>query len=822
MFNYSDPNNTGLFPRHDINPKEKNDKWFIKYCEAALRNAETESNYIFSKSAKNYEEIRDYALGKQSNTRYKPMLGVEEVSDKSWYAIDWSIRPIISTVRDIVISKILLREFHITATPIDAMAKTKVDKFLAAATARIALKTAATQMGAPDLASMPALQPDDGEPSDADELQMQKNFGVKLSFAAEAEEGVKYIYNENNIYHHRKKVVESLFDFGVGGYKEELLDDGCIKVRSVNVSNIISNFCRDNDFSDMVHLGEIIEVSLQDLAEEDKFTKEDLLAISEQVAGKDGNPKWQSNNTTYNMGYDGFKVQVLDIEILSYDDTVYEKRIDDYGNLKVGKTKYSKKFKDQKIIVDGKEVPRYTAKRKQNVYKGKWIIGTEYVYDFGLANNMKREPDKRYSAATSLSYHLYAYNFDNMRCQSYMMRLIPMIDEYQLTTYKLQNLKNRMVPNGWAIDLDALESIDLAKSGTNMTPLAVLDMYFQSGTLIYRGKDLDNTNPNRKPVELLQNSQVQELVGYASDLARIKQEMNMVCGLNEVTDASTPPERLQNAGYTLANEATNNALYPLVLADKTLLENTAKGVIMRLQIAVKNGDIEGIQEGLGDGAIKIIKITEAIAPYVWGIQIQDKPTDEERSMLLEQLNVKDQQGLIDAEDIVALYNMDNIKKARMYLAYKIKKNKAKMQQDALEQQQQTGQVQIQSAQAAEQAKQETLMLEHKNTMEEINLTNQWKYLIEELIVQGKVATAQHQTEAAVTKQMITSDAQENMQRREMGHPVDDPISDIPQPGQAPDLLARMQGGQGQGGAMPDVQQGGQPMQGANIAPNPGA
>jgi hypothetical protein len=87
-----------------------------------------------------------------------------------------------------------------------------------------------------------------------------------------------------------------------------------------------------------------------------------------------------------------------------------------------------------------------------------------------MCYDQKRSNDIKKKAKTKLSYTFYAYNFYQMKAQGIMERLIPYLDDYQLTMLKIQNFKNRAVPSGWWIDLAALEKIAMTKGGQDMQP----------------------------------------------------------------------------------------------------------------------------------------------------------------------------------------------------------------------------------------------------------------------------------------------------------------------------------------------------------------
>jgi hypothetical protein len=745
------------FPRNDINPALKNDKWLLQYAKEVW--AQKGNTSIFYANAEKYKIYRSYAMGMQSIDKYKPIMGVDENADNSHWSIDWSVRPIVSKYRDIGISKLHQREYNITATPIDPLAKDEADKYYADIKARILMKQVAEQ-AAPELAQSPALmKANPAEPEDLEELEMHMDYGFKSQFALEAEQGIDLVFSQNEIQNKRRRVLENLFDYGVAGYKE-CIENGRVTFRDINPENVITNYCRKGDFSDLVYCAEVINVPLVELA---GILPDDVLKkIAEKAKS------YSKNSSAFNETYDECTVQVLDLELLSDDEKVYKQGENVEGNYRFKKTKYDNYNPDEKTKIAGEMQNKYFKKRITNVYRVKWIVDTEVVYDAGLGYDMKREPDKKLRANTCLSYHLFAYNFDKMRAQGMMERLIPIIDEYQLTVYKVQNFKNKWIPYVIEIDLDAIENVPLGKGGKNLDPMAVMDLMFQNHIAAVRKQDMSGQNINYKAIDIVPTNMQGEFVALAGDLSRLLQDMRDITGLNEITDGSTPSDRMLNGVASMANAATNNALYPMLYAEKTLLEKLAKGVIQRLQIAVQNGDVEGITRALGTGTVKFLKVTDAIAPYVYGIIIEDRPTDEQKQMLLQQLAVKDQQGLVDPDVYIKVMNCRNLKQAQIELAYYVKKKQEQQQQIALQNTQATAQAQMQSAQAKAQADQQTLQLEYQLKMQLMNLQKQWDMKIAEMNGQVKAHATVMNHDAKIGSTMMQTESAERQQQAEVG------------------------------------------------------
>lgn len=690
------------YPSHDINPKEKNEEWVMCYIKAAWDEYTKSGIKMFYNNRVRYAEIKDYVLGKQSADKYKKSVSLDDTADSSWLNLDWSIRPVAAKLRDIAISKLVQRSYNIVATPIDAAAHDETETYYATHKAKMKMREMAEKIN-PELAQLPALLKQYGDPENLDELEMMKDTGVKLKVAMEAEMGIEYVFYNNNYKSIRCYNDESAFDYGVEACKEYVDENGEVCVREVDIASLVVSNCLRADFKDARHIGEVIDVSVMDLPF-DAETRKDIVN-----AARAWNSNW-TNSVNSRTAFDSQKVQVLDMEFLSTNERVYEQRENKAGNEVYRRTEYNNGSKDLKVIINGEEKPKYIKKPLQVVYRGKWIIGTDYIYDAGPVPYAKRsKPNK---AVTSLSYHIIAYNFHRMRALGIMERLIPIIDEYHNTIFKLENFKAKWVPYIINIDLQAMENVALGSGGGNMSEKEILELVFQNFVALGRRMDVSGNLQNYKMVDIEPTGMHQEFTTLANDLARLLTEMRDVTGLNDLTDGSTPGERTLNYVASLGNEATNNALYPLTRAGKALTESVAKGVIQRLVLTIQKGNIEGVIRTLGDETVKFIQVTKDIADRVWDIKLEDRPTDAQREALIQQMNIKESQGLILPDDLLMISETQNLKQAKAQLSYSIKKRKKENEEYELMKMQKNGEIQTSSAVAVEKARQETLKLEY--------------------------------------------------------------------------------------------------------------
>lgn len=754
------------FPSHNINPADKNGKWLLQFAKAAWGDCYGQEMFYHHRDT--YAEYRSYAVGKQSIDRYKPMMGVDQAADTSMWNISWDTRPVISKYMDIILSIMFNVGRKAIATPVDALAKDKADQYFADVRAKILMKEALMQAN-PQLAQSPYLKPNPGEPDNMEELEMQMNYGFKFNMAMEAEQGIELVQYQNNLPIHRQQVCRDLKILGVGGYKDWLDENGNAKFRACDPAYTIMSWCEKADFSDKMFVGEIIEPMVAELAQ--YFTTDEIKIIENNAKN---NKIWVDNK--FSNKNEKLKVAVLDIEILTWNDLVFSRMKDANGNEDYKTRAYENitnpaRTKELSNIEDDSEPEgykkKYFSKKVECWYKLKWIIGTDFYYSDGKVENQKRATDD--PAASESSYHFQAVNFNKMTSQGIVERLKPIVDEYQLTIYKIQDFKNKWLPYLIEIDLDALESTAIGKGGVVWTPQKVLELAFQTRALVVRKKDISGINPNYKAVDIHQTGMAAELQPLMGDLMRLLQEMNDVTGLNPVTDGTGSGERKLKSVAQYDMKATNNALSPLMFAEKCLFESLSRGCIARLIQAVKRGQVSGVMSGLGGGTVKFIQVSPDISLYKWGIKIQDTPTDDDVKDILEQMGISEQQGLFRPQDIFIIKSLDNLKQMEQMIGYLYEKRVKEQQANEERKITLASQGNQQTAMVSEQAKQQTLQIEYqlKGQLEKMLWDKEKELLLIKMdyeshntavTAQAKVQTGQDQGAAKVTATTIASDA----------------------------------------------------------------
>jgi len=764
------------YPSHQIDPKNKGYEFILQYIKAAWSDANGNTPLGFYwRGVRDYNVIKDYARAEQSIDKYKETPLKTDITDTTNLNKDFTPLAILPKFREIMISKLFQRQITLEAQAVDPLAKSEEDKYFNEMKIKIMMRQMLQQAGSP-LANSPILAANPGEPEDMDALQMQMDFGYKHILAMEAELGLKLIQERNNMDALRLRTIEELVDAGLGGYKEWIDENGEVRFREVIAKNLVTSFCLKSDFSDAQHIGELQLVMLADIAK--YFTPLQIDEICKKTRNQWGNPRdyypYMSPGTNWKL----FRVQVLDFEFFSWNTTVYKNEIDKRGNNRFLKSDYKNIQFLQKsntyVLPDGsveqlpsvpeedkgEATPKYKDLTRKVIYKTKWIVNSDYMYDYGLAQNMGRKNSNWRD--TKLSYHLQAWNFYEMKYVGLTKRLIPIADAYQQTWLKLQDLKKKLLPYLIYLDLDAMDSAALGKSGLGMTAKELIDFMFTDGVLAYRSSGGISNNPNYKPGWIEATGQLAAFPQLYQDLLNCVQMMYEISGLNQAT-ANSPDPKMLTTGLQLANESTNNAIFLVSNADKALQVRLADALILKLQISVKIANkegkrIEGYVKALGRDSLQFLSINPDVSLHEFGIYWQDVMTAEQKQELYQQINLKDSQGILSIADRIQIESCQNMKQAMILLDYKVKKGQelAHQRQMELVQQQNMGNMQV--AQATEQAKQQTLQLQHQLEMERLQVQLQGQYMIEAMKKQGDNDSASIQAQAKVFGHQIDANA----------------------------------------------------------------
>jgi len=355
-----------------------------------------------------------------------------------------------------------------------------------------------------------------------------------------------------------------------------------------------------------------------------------------------------------------------------------------------------------------------------------------------MCYDQKRSNDVKKKAKTKLSYNFYAYNFYQMKAQGMMERLIPYIDDYQLTMLKIQNFKNRAVPSGWWIDLAALEKVAMTKGGQDMQPRELLQMFFETGVLLGRS-DADggtSQSANWRPVIPIENTAASELSMFYNDLVATMSAIEKITGYNDVTLGQASSKTLV-PGYESGQQSTNEALYPMAFAEENISLRLAEDMLCRTQQALKKGGIEGFAPALNSNTLQFMKISPDIAWRDYGIELEKRSTNDQKAWLMQMMQGDIANGFLNSSDAILLINTKNVKEAQMIWAYRVKKEKERQAQQRMAE-----------IQAQQQGNQQAAQIAQEAEMQRFQMQAQLELQKEQLRIEGELEKERMRIESA--------------------------------------------------------------------------
>jgi hypothetical protein len=560
------------------------------------------------------------------------------------------------------------------------------------------------------------------------------------------EQWMQQIFLMNNMDQVRAEVKRCLFDYGIGGVKEYVDQDGIIKIRAVNPANMICSRVTRRDFKDAEFIGEITEINIQDLAEmaNGELDDKDLEDIARKSVN--GESAFTGINMWARSNMRDSKVRVMEIEWLSYNSLAYEESVDKYGNIHLIRTSPGKGDKQKLVKV---------------VYQAKWVMGTDYIFGFGLATNMKRK--RSALQETSLSYHIFAPNFDyfDMSSVGKVEQSMNVVDQINLAYYRLQHVIAKARPKGIMIEIGALEDVPIGKGGQAFTAKDLIDIYESTGNIYYRLRDMEGNAANYRPITELEGGIGDQAQEYFNIIQQNIQLLRDVIGLNEVTD-SFAGQRTYSAAVNAGIEATNNSLYGIIEADRELMQSVAESISLRIQTLARTKNInKSYLYSLGKPTLDFMKQGDLeLSSVEFGIFLDAIPTPEERGAFKMRLEKFIDSGQLDIDDAIMIEGLRSLKTANGILAYKVKKKRERAEQQAMMMQQQNAQIQQQSAMIAEEEKRKTLQLEYQLKMELLQAEVQKAMAVEQMRLEAEFVKNKMIADASLTNEQLRAESKE--------------------------------------------------------------
>ena len=658
---------------------------------------------------RDFHRLRLYARGEQPIGKYKNELAID--GDLSYLNIDWTPVPIIPKFVDIVVNGMSDRLFKVKAYAQDALSQEKRNQYQDMVQGQSAAKDVLSIIQ--ERAGVdPFMMDPDELPENDEEMQLHMQLKYKPAIEIAEEEAINTMFDENKYDDIRKRLDYDATVIGIAIAKHEFLPGAGVKISYVDPANVVYSYTEDPYFRDCFYWGEIKTVPMTELMKIDQsLTHEDLDKISQYSRG------W----------YDYFNVAQFYENSMFYRDTctllyfnykttkkiVYKKRLLENGGSRVIE-------KDDTFNPPAEMMEEGNFKKIEKTidvwYEGILVMGSNILLKWEMSQNMVRP--KSASQHAIPNYVACAPRMYKGVIESLCRRMIPFADLIQITHLKLQQVINRIVPDGVFIDADGLNEVDLG-TGNAYNPEDALRLYFQTGSVIGRSftQDGDFNNARVPITQLTSNSGAAKTQMLIANYNHYLDMIRSVTGLNEARDGSSPDPNSLVGLQKLAALNSNTATRHILDSGLFLYRSLAEALTYRVADILEYSDFkDDFVNKIGKYNVGILDEISDLYIYDFGIFIEISPDEEQKQQLEANIQMALSKGDINLEDAIDIREIKNIKLANQLLKVKRTKKEAREEKMAMQKQAITAQQQMQSQQLAAQTAMQKIQMETEAKM----------------------------------------------------------------------------------------------------------
>ena len=723
------------------NEEKAQKEYGLEYFKTMYYEWHNNGDVYFRDRKMRYNRNRSYAEGNQDVGKYKDLLDVQ--GDTSYLNIDFTPVSIIPKFVDVIVNGMVNQDYDIKAKTIDPIAANerleKKKEMYGNMLTKDFLNNLEDETGLP-------LAPKGFVAESSEEIDMFMALNYKQNVEIALEKAIEYTLDINDYDEIKRYMIRDLVVLGLCAAKTEISKTEGVKIRHVDPVNLITSFSSKPDFKNIRHAGEVYSMTIADLKMQagNEFSEEDYIKIAKEYAGKNNNPVnygtqayYENGNETYD--YDKFSVNILDAEFITSHSLKYEKKQNKHGGYSVNKKPSN--YKKPKNSKTKREDIGQTVKV---IYKGKYIIGTEYIFNYGMMKDMPRP--KSNLSETRLSYIIYQPNLYKMKSRSLVDRMIPFADQIQLAHLKIQHTLAKARPKGAAFEIGSLENVSKGDGGT-FTPMELQEIYDQTGNIYYRRIDDEGQMTGAMPIQELENGIGRDFGTLIGVYNHNMQMIRDVTGVNEARDASKPSSEALVGVQKLSLLASNNATRDVNDAYLNVTRRISQSITIRMQDLINFKGLHKMYTNvIGDTSMHSIDMMKKLSIHEFGITLDVAPSEEEKQMMEQNIQVSLAQKELRLEDAIMIRSIRNIKMANQMLILRRTKYQEDQQAMAKQASEQNAMLQQQSAQQAAQLKQQEMQTEMQVEQARLQAKTQADMQIKQLEFQLKeqFEQAQHQ------------------------------------------------------------------------------
>ena len=764
-----------FFPSQVVSDQEKVSRDYGLQVGRAIQNEWFDSNSGVTRYRSNqntFHNLRLYARGEQPVQKYKDELSIN--GDLSYLNLDWKPVPILSKFVDIVVNGTADRLFDITAYSQDPYGVSKRSAYMESIIRDKQTEElnnfAQENFGINLFENPPEMLPDSQEELD---IHMQLSYKQGIEIAEET--ALNTILDENRYDLTKRRTYHDLVTLGIGAVKNTFTESEGVKVEYVDPAYLVYSYTEDPYFQDIYYAGEVRFLPINEIKKQfPNLTQGELEKIKQQ--GSQNYGVFDTNISNNNNNRDSNVIQVLYFNYKTYMNEVYKVKETATGASKII-------VRDDQFDPPIGEYEDQFGKMSRSLevlYEGVMIVGTDILLKWEMAKNMMRP--KSDVSKVKMNYAITAPRMYKGRIESLVSKCTGFADMVQLTHLKLQQVLQRMIPDGVYLDADGINEVDLG-NGTNYNPQEALNMFFQTGSIIGRSFTQEgDMNPGKVPIqEIPTGSGGQKLQTLIATYNYYLQMIRDVTGLNEARDGSTPDSRTLVGVQKLAAANSNTATRHILDSGLYLTRETAECLSLRISDIIEYHPAkEAFIQKIGGFNVGILEELNDLYLHDFGIVLQLMPDEEQKATLENNIQIALQQNSIDLSDAIDIREVKNLKLANQLLKVKQKKRQERLQAEQQANIQAQAQANAQAQQVAAQAEvqKDQAMFQTKSQLEQLK---------------GSIEEKRISVEVNAKKELMALEFQYNMQLK--GIEVDNAKSKEKEIEDRKDQRTRIQGTQ---------------------------
>jgi hypothetical protein len=480
-------------------------------------------------------------------------------------------------------------------------------------------------------------------PSSTEELALYETIGgFMLPYEIGLEEIVNHAYRyDNNATEIRRRVIKDFVTLRMGGYIDKINPvTKRVEWEYLDPKDLIVQYSDDLRFNDIWYWGRQKIYTVGDVRQKSGWPEEKIREIALYWNGntylRNTTLREIDGVTVYYNGqipnYNDIKVCVLEYEYKTIN-SEYTTRVNSPkdGSFEVSEPYRKKGYRKPKIY--NKEETggvRETIKDSyQAWYKGSWVMGTDYIYDYGRKTHQAFDFEGK-EARPSL--HFYVLPVE----KSIIEQAKPILDNIQMIYYKYQNdIATSPPTNGLAIEVGSMKRITLGDRKLN--PFDTLKIYEETGKLLY---SMNRVSAPGSPEQFNNVTPFQQLPGgigkavadFVAGVGAAYEQLAAITGIDRYTiNSATASGEISATAVKSAVSSTKDTLKPIYSGWITVLESAARNTALVGQyLCVYNEDeTTGYYPVIGRAKMAAILSAGDLPPTYFGITIQAMPTEAE-------------------------------------------------------------------------------------------------------------------------------------------------------------------------------------------------